>query len=163
MQAALGILLDICADLKLTYRYRCDIRVNQAARDVISSYDVLADLLESIERFAYRLKVYTQLPPTPTTNEVLAKFNVELISTLAWVTRKLDKRRSRECFFTDLLPCSAQCSQIRKELFRHQGHEEGQAEARPTPTRTGRHNHDRISDSRDRPWSRRDYEEVDGR
>jgi hypothetical protein len=77
--------------------YRFDVQLNQAACGVIStSYDVLADLLESIQRFAHRLKGYAQLPPTPETNEVLAKLNMELVSTLAWVTRKLNKRRSRE-------------------------------------------------------------------
>jgi len=161
MQAGLGILLDVCADLKFTGSYRCDIQVNQAANGVISSSDVLADMLESIGRFADRLKVYTQLPPTPTTNEVLAELSVALISTLAWVTRKLNKRRSRECFLADLLPCSAPCSQIGKEFFRCQGHQGGPAEARASPTRTGCNY--RSSDSRDRPWSRRDHEQVDGR
>jgi len=137
MQAGLGILLDVCADLWITYRYRCDIQVNQATDGAILSYDVLADLLESIERFVDHLKVYTQLPPTPATNGVLAKLNVELISALAWLTRKLNKRRSRECFLAGMLPCSTQCSQIGKESFGCQGHRGGPAEARPTPTRTG--------------------------
>jgi hypothetical protein len=67
------------------------------ANGVISSSDVLADLLESIERFVNSLQQYTQLPPTPAMDEVLIKLNVELISTLARVTRKLNNRRSREC------------------------------------------------------------------
>jgi len=75
IQVALGILLD-------------------AANGVITSYDVLADLLESIERFVDRLQQYTQLPPTPAMDEVLIKLNVELISTLAHVTGKLNNRRS---------------------------------------------------------------------
>jgi hypothetical protein len=68
---------------------------------VITSYDVLADLLESIERFVNRrLHLETQLLPTPATDEVLIKLYVELISTLARVTGKLkllNSRRSREC------------------------------------------------------------------
>ena len=80
-------------------RNHSDTQVNQAANGVITSYDVLADLLELIERFVNRLRQYTQLPPTPAMDEVLIKLNVELISTLATVTGKLNSRRlgSREC------------------------------------------------------------------
>jgi hypothetical protein len=74
-----------------------NIQINQAANGVISSSDVLADLLESIERFVNRLQQYTQLPPTPAMDEMLIKLNVELISTLARVTGKLHNRQSREC------------------------------------------------------------------
>ena len=80
-------------------RYRCDIHVNQAAKGVISSCDVLADLLESIERFVKRLKIYTPISHTPAMDDILINLVVVLISTLAWVTRRLNKRRSREPFF----------------------------------------------------------------
>ena len=64
---------------------------------MILSCDVLADLLESIERFINHLQLYTQLPPTPTMSEVLIKLNVELISMLTRVTGKLNNRQSHEC------------------------------------------------------------------
>lgn len=68
--------------------------MNQAANGIITSCDVLADLLESIENFVNRISVHTQLPHTLTMDEVLAKLIVELIFTLAQVTRRLNKRRS---------------------------------------------------------------------
>jgi hypothetical protein len=78
--------------------------VNQAANGVvIFGCDVLADLLESIERFVHRLQQYTQLPPTPAMDEILIKLSMELISTLARVTGKLNNRRLRECSL--LLTC----------------------------------------------------------
>ena len=95
---ALGILLDVCAVLEFIYGYRCDIQVNQAANGILTSGEVLADLLESIEHFVERLSGYTPIPPTPTTNKILVKLIVELISTLAWVNRRLIRRRSREYF-----------------------------------------------------------------
>jgi hypothetical protein len=76
----------------------CDIQVNQVAKGVISSFDILADLLGSIEHFVDRLNIYTRIPPTPALDKIVVKSIVELISTLAWVTRKLEKRRLREYF-----------------------------------------------------------------
>ena len=95
-------------------RYRCDIQMNQAAHGVISSCDVLADLLESIQHFVTRLKVYTEISRTPAIDKVVVNLIVELISTLALVTRKLKQRRFREFFLglTDVLPYSACRSQI---------------------------------------------------
>jgi hypothetical protein len=95
IQVALAVLLDVRAILLFICRNHCKIQVNQATNGVISSSDVLADLLESIERFINRLQQYIQLPPTPSMDEVLIKLNVELISTLARATGKLNNRRSR--------------------------------------------------------------------
>jgi hypothetical protein len=81
--------------------YRCDIQLNQVANGVISSCDVLADLLESIQHFITRLKVYTEISRTPAIDKVVVNLIVELISTLALVTRKLKQRRFREFFLAD--------------------------------------------------------------
>jgi hypothetical protein len=105
------------------YEHRCDIQVNQAANGVISSCDVLADLLESIEHFVDRLKVYTDMSRTPVIDKIVVKLIVELISTLALVTRKLKHRRFREFFLVAVLPYSVRCSQIGKEFFCGQGHQ----------------------------------------
>jgi hypothetical protein len=74
---------------------------------VISSYDVLADLLESIEYFVYRLKVQTEISPIPIIDKIAIDLIVNLITTLALVTRKLDQRRSREFLLAGPLPYSA--------------------------------------------------------
>jgi len=77
-------------------RHICDIRVIQAATGVHLSWDALADLLESIERFVGRLGIYTQISLAPSMVEIVVKIMVELISTLALVTEELRQRRSSE-------------------------------------------------------------------
>jgi hypothetical protein len=77
--------------------------VNQAANGVITSYDVLAEMLETIENFISRLKIYAEMPHSmPAVDEIVVKLMVELISTLALVTRKLKKRRSSEYFLANV-------------------------------------------------------------
>jgi len=76
----------------------------QVSNGVISSFDILADLLESIEDFVGRLKIYTRISPTLELDIVVVKLIVELISTLALVTKKLARRRLRESAFS-LLTC----------------------------------------------------------
>jgi hypothetical protein len=72
--------------------------VNQEAKGVISSFDALVDLLESIERFLSRLDIYARIPPTPETDEVVFKIMVELLSTLALATKELKQGRSSGFF-----------------------------------------------------------------
>jgi hypothetical protein len=98
-------------------RYRCDVQVNQAASGVVSSCDILADLLESIEHFVDRLKIYTEISPTPTIDKIVVDLVVELISIFALVTRKLKQRRFREFCFADVLPYLGRRREIGKELF----------------------------------------------
>jgi hypothetical protein len=137
IQVALGILLDVRAVLQFICRNYPNIQVNQTANCLITSYDVLADLLESIERFVSHLQLKTQVLTTPATDDVSIKSYVDLISTLARVTGKLNSRRSREYSLADALPYSVSRSQIGKELFRGQGHQGGPAEAGSTRTRGG--------------------------
>jgi len=54
----------------------------------------------------------------PAVDEVVVRLVVELISTLALVTRKLKKRRLRESFLTIALLYSPRRSQVDKEFFR---------------------------------------------
>jgi hypothetical protein len=80
--------------------------VNQAAKGVISSFNALVDLLESIEQFVKRLDIYTQIPPTPTMDEIVVKILVEILTTLALATRELKQERSsesRSCWRVTLL------------------------------------------------------------
>ena len=81
--------------------FRCpsDVQLNQTTNGVITSYEVLADMLESIELFVKRLRKYTETSHSmPEVDEVLVKLMAELISTIVLVTRKLNKRRFRESF-----------------------------------------------------------------
>ena len=104
--------------------------MNQAANGVITSCDALADMLESIEHFVNRLRIYTETcHSVPAVDEIVVKLMVELISALALVTRKLKKRRLRRSFLADGIRYSAGCSEMGKEFFRGQGHQRGTAEA----------------------------------
>jgi hypothetical protein len=60
-------------------------------KGVTNGYDALVDLLESIERFLCRLDIYTKIPPTDAMSEIIVKILVELLSTLALVTKQIQK------------------------------------------------------------------------
>jgi hypothetical protein len=76
--------------------------MNQAAKDVIDSYDALVDLFESIEHFLCRLDIYTQIPPSPAMDEMVVKIMVELITTLALATKELKQGRTSESALTNV-------------------------------------------------------------
>ena len=73
--------------------------MNQAIEDVRANYDGLIDLLESIEHVLSCLDIYIKFPPTDPTaamGDIIIKMMVELISTLALVTKQIKEKRSRE-------------------------------------------------------------------
>ena len=86
--------------------YPCDIQANQAAKGLTSTWDALIELLESMEQFVSRLKIYTEIPLTSAMVGIMVNIMVELISTLGLVTEKLKKRRSSESVLADALPYS---------------------------------------------------------
>jgi hypothetical protein len=115
--------------------YPCDIQVNQEAKAIHSSYDALIDLLDSIERFLYRIDIYTQTPPTPAMDEMVVKIMAELLSTLAVATKELKQGRSCEFVLADMLPYSPLRSQICKATFRREGRRGDPAPIGPTHAR----------------------------
>ena len=74
--------------------------MSQAFKGVSADFDALVDFLESIELFLKRLDIYTKVTPTPAMNEVMVKIMVELISTLALVTKQIRQGRPSEFFFS---------------------------------------------------------------
>jgi hypothetical protein len=78
--------------------------MNQEAKGVVSSFNTLVDLLESIERFLSRLDIYARIPPSLETDEVVVKIMLELLSTLALATKELKQGRSGESVLTLVLP-----------------------------------------------------------
>jgi hypothetical protein len=78
--------------------------VKQAARRANSGFDTLVDLLESIEHFIRRADIYTRIPPTPATDEIVFKIILELFSTLALATKELNHGRLSELVLADVLP-----------------------------------------------------------
>ena len=81
--------------------------MNQLAKGEISNFDTLVNWLEWIENFVGRLSVYTGKTLPPPMVEIVVKIMVELISTLALVTKKLKERKLCEFDLADVLPYSA--------------------------------------------------------
>ena len=81
-------------------------------------------MLESIGHFINRLRIYAATSHSiPEVDEVVVKLMVELISTLALVTRKLEKRRSRESFLANMLLFLMRRSHMGEKLFQGQGYQ----------------------------------------
>ena len=55
-----------------------------------------------MEHLFDRLRIYAE-KSMPSVDPIVVKLMVELISTLALVSRKLEKRRRRESFFANML------------------------------------------------------------
>ena len=84
--------------------YSCDIKANQEAKGVASSYDPLVDLLELIENFLSRVDICARISPTPAIDEVVVKIMAELFSMLALATKELKQGRSSESVLLKVLP-----------------------------------------------------------
>ncbi len=65
----------------------------QAGSGVSSSYDALVDLFECLGNFLKRLRIYTDLPLTPSMAEIGVKIMVELLSVLALATKQIKQGR----------------------------------------------------------------------
>ena len=77
--------------------------VCQTAKYVRESYDTLVDVFECIENFLSRLKIYTEINPTPAMIEMMIKIMVELLAVLALATKQINQGRlSTSCsIFSD--------------------------------------------------------------
>ena len=73
----------------------CDISY-KAVKGAIDSYDLLVNLLESIENFLRRLEIYTKITPTDAMTEIIVKILVELLSTLALATKQITEGKPSE-------------------------------------------------------------------
>ncbi|KAF8265421.1 hypothetical protein EI94DRAFT_1702471 [Lactarius quietus] len=78
-----------------------------AADGVSSSYDALVDLFECIGNFLNRLRIYTDVPMSPSMTDVIGKIMVELLSVFALATKQIKQgrftQRSIEKFAKKLL------------------------------------------------------------
>ena len=66
---------------------------SQAVRDVVASYEVLANLFEHIQFFLQRLDHYTAVTLTPDMMELLAKIMAQILSILALSTKIMKERK----------------------------------------------------------------------
>ena len=67
--------------------------MHQAADGVSSSYDALVELFECIGNFLKRLRIYTDIPMTPSMTDVIVKIMVELLSVFALATQQIKQGR----------------------------------------------------------------------
>jgi hypothetical protein len=72
-------------------------QAHQSVKDVSTSYDPLVELLESIEHFINRLNIYTTVPTTGPMAEIIVKIMMELLSTLALVTKQINQNQPSKC------------------------------------------------------------------
>ena len=100
-----------------------------------ASYGALVDLLESIERFLRRLDIYTQIPHTPTLDEMVVRIMVELLSTLALAIEKLKQGPLSESVLVEILSNSAQSRNFFKAMLWTERLRGSIAEARPAHAR----------------------------
>ena len=70
---------------------------------MVDGYDALVDLLEAIEHTLKLFDIYMEVPPTSALDELAVKIMVELLSTLALVTKELKQGRLSEFVFADIL------------------------------------------------------------
>jgi len=94
-------------------------------------------------------------------DEMVIKIMAELLSTLAVATRELKQGRPSESVLADLLPYSAQHSQICKERLRWEGRRGDPGEAESTHARRGSNYRGSVSRGHLRP--RPEYEYGHGR
>ncbi|KAF8266134.1 hypothetical protein EI94DRAFT_231040 [Lactarius quietus] len=67
-----------------------------AAIGVSSSYDALVDLFECLGNFLKRVRIYCDLPLTPSMTEISVKIMVELLSVLALATKEVKQGRFKK-------------------------------------------------------------------
>ncbi|KAF8261451.1 hypothetical protein EI94DRAFT_798460 [Lactarius quietus] len=67
-----------------------------AADGVTSSYDALVDLFECIGNFLNRLRIYTDIPMTPSMTEIVVKIMVELLSVFSLATKQIKQGRFKK-------------------------------------------------------------------
>ena len=96
IHTGLAVLLSVRGFLSFLAAHLGDTQAYQAVKGVIDSYDLLIDLLESIENFLRRLDIYTKIPPTVGMTEMIVKILVELLSTLSLVTKQIKQGKSSE-------------------------------------------------------------------
>ena len=69
---------------------------DQAADGVSSSYDALVELFECIANFLKRLRIYTDIPMTPSMKDISIKIMAELLSVFALATKQIKQGRFSE-------------------------------------------------------------------
>jgi hypothetical protein len=75
-----------------------DAPVSQAAKDIATSQDTLADVFNRVENFIRRLETYTDVPLTAAMTDIIVKIMVEVLSILAIVTKEIEQGKASGFF-----------------------------------------------------------------
>ena len=95
-----------------------DAKLFQAAKDVVASRDVIADIFERIESFFRRLETYTEVPTTEAMRDTIVKIMVEVLGIFAIVTKEIKQGRASEPTHDDLFPpADRKTEKYLKKLF----------------------------------------------
>lgn len=135
IHTGLAILLVVCGILSPPCVYPSHITLHQAAKGKNTSYDELADFLESIDHLLKPLDVYTQIPPTPAMDDIVLKIMAELLSMLALTTKELKHGRPSESVLVDVSRYLMKCREICNEDFWSKGRRGDPTEVRSTLSR----------------------------
>jgi hypothetical protein len=109
--------------------------LHQAAKGKNTSYDEVADFLESIYHLLKPLDVYTQIPPTPAMDDIVLRIMAELLSMLALKTKELMHGRPSESVLADMSRFSMRGREICDEDFWSKGRRGDPTEVRSTLSR----------------------------
>lgn len=83
----------------------CDTKpYSKAVRDAASSHKTLIQLFERINFFLQRLEIYTQIPLTEESTELLGKIMAQLLSILALSTKAMEDKGISECWVLSAVP-----------------------------------------------------------
>ncbi len=63
-----------------------------------TSYDALVDLFECVGNFLHRLRVYTEIPFSPSMSGIITKIMVEVLSVLSLATKQIKQGRLSKWF-----------------------------------------------------------------
>jgi len=91
--------------LSVLQRHPCNTPVLQAAIGVSASYDALIGLLECVGSFLDRLRIYAEIPFSPSMSNIIVKIMVEVLSVLSLATKQVKEGRLSKTFFVLFLPC----------------------------------------------------------
>ena len=94
------------------------IHILQAADGVSSSYDALVDLFECIGNFLKRLRIYTDVPMSPSMTDIVIKIMVELLSVFALATKQIKQGRFSKYIVISRYDSSTLYREIREEAAR---------------------------------------------
>ena len=90
----------------------------QAAIGVSASYDTLIDLLECVGSFLDRLRIYAEIPFSPSMSDIIVKIMVEVLSVLSLATKQIKEGRlSKMSFILSILLVNLALEKFAKKLL----------------------------------------------